>query len=396
VDEGVANKDALYLSTSVENDIIELGFDNLMPSNLAGVLEIRAKAWISIIDSSAGGASGGQCFLATLRHTYTHGSAGSGTAIGVPQYLMAQVHDTTVVPSFYEVRWRRQALSKAQGNSLVLQLEAKHYYGTPGTLSFRIDAVDLELIYECSDIYLIDEAAFESTTLQYYYYNQFSTYDYDLTVDFVDVDIDEAINLTLAHSPELFLFFDNETKWSVKLVPDYDDTPSPYAIGPAWGNFAAIDRTWTYDERVATRLKVNYATKRPAGLNTGPGASDPLNDENWKVVQPTKFTYKEKIDEQETEFDRPFFAGDTSGTGQDWGVLRFIDIYDRIFGEPIGAEDVAMLHSILVPQVGDVVSLDVPLSGFPSSKRLVVKKEIDLDEITGTVTLFDKDFTVDT
>jgi hypothetical protein len=75
-------------------------------------------------------------------------------------------------------------------------------------------------------------------------------------------------------------------------------------------------------------------------------------------------------------------------------MMRAYNVWLNLYATDIDVISVEMNHHIFEVEIGQVVALNVPHRGFSNKKFVVVGRTIDLDSLSGTLLLFDRDFTM--
>ena len=352
-----------WISTTAPNDAIRFAAYSQMPSNVSKVKEVIVNIWCHILESNTGN---GNSFLVSVYHS-------GGVQFGISKYI-AQTPSGT--GNFIQVRFQGHDLTESNMNNFEIEIETKRPFGGAAPVSlWKIYELDAMVIYEPDDIDLVDEASFDAIDALY------SAKGYYLTGDFFDVGFDEALMNVLSHAPEMFIFVANDSKITAHEIGAYSDTASPYTIGPDRGNFIAVKRSFTVDERVVTDWLLSY-NARNLSTAAGSATQNPTNELGYQATD--TIDYQERAEEYPADELRELI-GDTAD------AKIFLGDYDDVFADSIDGIEIAMNQFILVPEIGDVVSVDIDKLDINEKKHLVVRKEIDLDNIEGDITLFDKE-----
>lgn len=352
-----------------------------LPSNCASVHEIIVRTWCRMLEYGTGDGLGIEI---TLKYGATAG-VDSGTLIAAKDIWVATSGGN---PYHYtEVVFPKLNLTKAQADSIQVELKnVRGYAGAGASTQWFVATVQIDCFYKPSDFSTWDPARYTIAD-SYYTTNYVTPASYLLDGDFSEMTIGDAVLQVLAHAPDLILAFNNNGELNLEIWPDYGDTASPYTYGPGEGglgpNFAGITRTFENVGRWASEriLKTGAETE----VLTYPGVAEPSNTFYGDKYIEDFNRYRDSDRDIGVEVLRELIRDDDV-------ALYLSANQNQIWETPIPAMEIEVDKRILRAQCCDVVALNVPELGYDNKKYVVVGMEIDLNEVSGTLTLFDRDF----
>ena len=249
-----------YLWTGTKGTVERLTFYNQAPSNVSKVKEITVRFWLYVLESGTGQGLSVFCDI-----------WGTSGQIGIAgKHAMAPGDVSS--ERYIELKWEGLDISKAELDTFLIQFEADRQYDTGATSYWRIAVVDVDVLYETTDIDLVDNTSFDNLNAYY------SGKDWDLKGDFVNKTFAEAVLEVLDHAPLMYLALDSESKLRAFHVPTNLQQASAdheLVYGESQTGLVSLVETDDWRERFSTSGKVSYGTFNDP--NSPPGEKDHIN-----------------------------------------------------------------------------------------------------------------------
>lgn len=354
------------------------------PSNVVKIREIVMRQWSSF---QINGEETGINFITKYFHSAVKDTPGSGTQIGLASRGTIIAHPSTATGDL--VRFEKNNiqdldLTPTSMSLLEVSIEATtEVVGGAPDPKWWIYSMDIDIYCEIDDIDLVDKASFD--TLDLYFDPAMDPPILELKGDFFDMDVTEAVLLTIDHAPEMVIYVANDGKLTAKKWPLYSDTGSPYEIGPAHGNYRHIQKSFADDGLFLTDAEYTYESQPESGATTSPGVTSSDNDLNISDTTDGRFRYKPTAAEGPVKQARELIQSLTE-------IERYGEVNSILFGQPIKGKEIAMPPQIFRIEHTEIIALDVPELGLSSKKYMVDEMEIDLDKMNGVVTVIDREF----
>lgn len=202
-----------------------------------------------------------------------------------------------------------------------------------------------------------------------------------LDLDLQDVSFRQAILNIVEHAPDLLLYLDWKSTITLAVIDNYDVALFSYTLSPLAKNIRAVKRRWLYKDKFATRIQISWGVQLPSSYESN-SENSPASRGNRHLVMSLNYpdSYKSHVDKS---LDRRYV--------RNYGkyAREIGDIYLALYSKPIEALEIVCEIEACQCEPGDVAVLDFAELGYSNRKFYVVAKEIDDDDETVTLTLFD-------
>ena len=365
VDEGTAQKQPTsgYIYTTGKNIVQRFSYYNQSPANLSRAIELTIRMWCSLQESGTAEGLGITAFL--------YGTSGQ---IGTWAKTAVVKHDGT--NRYIELKWQNLDISKAELDTLEVELISRRYLDNTPNTNMRVYAIDVDAVYETTDIDLVDSASF--TALDAYYIAARSWY---LRGDFFNTSFADAIMEILNHAPYMYLAIANDATLRCLNIPTNLQATTPdhdFIYGDEVSGYGALVERLKWRERLATSTILNYGVQN--GNQASPGSADATNNTGFSKMEYEGEPYLDVPEKNPTQRSRVWFNDSTIAE-------LALSEEEVVFKEAIDSVIIETNWCALLLLEGDsIMGVTIPEENMDRVRYLVADVELNLDDLSAVIT----------